>query len=79
MEENIIEPEAIIEKPVAQPVEPVKEEKPKKSEYVSVFALKGITKAGLPDIVPGVNKLSKSDAEAWMALKSYITLYEGDK
>jgi len=89
MEDQIIEPEAVVEEPVVipevvnEPVieESVKEEKPKKKSesYVEVFALKGVSQKGLPDIKPGINRLTKSEADAWLALKSYITLYEGDK
>jgi len=89
MEDQIIEPEAVVEEPVVIPEvvnepaieESVKEEKPKKKSegYVEVFALKGVSQKGLPDIKPGINRLTKSEADAWLALKSYITLYEGDK
>lgn len=95
MEDQIIEPEAVIEEaPVVEPIaeeviaipepiieQPVAEEKPKKKSdnLVTVFSLKSVSKPGLPNINGGINKLSKSDADAWMALKSYITLYEGDK
>ena len=83
--EEISAPEAVVEDAVVipEPVveEPVIVEKPKKKSdgLVSVYSLKNVSRPGLPDIKGGINKLSKSDADAWMALKSYITLYEGDK
>lgn len=79
--EDVVVPEAIAEPAIETVVEPVKEEKPKKKSegYVEVFALKSVSQKGLPDIKPGINRLTKSEADAWLALKSYITLYEGDK
>ena len=62
--------------------EPIKEDKPKKKvsdDLVSVLSLKDAIAPGLPAIKGGINKLTKSDADAWMALKTYITLHEGDK
>lgn len=79
VEEAVAENPVVISEPAIEEV--IKEEKPKKKAegLVDVFSLKAVSKPGLPDIKGGINKLSKSDADAWMALKSYITLYEGDK
>lgn len=81
--EEVVElPEPVVAEPVAEVAEPVIEEAParkpfkKKEDTVAVFSPKKATKPGLPDLNAGINNISKEDAEAWMAAKSYVKLHE---